>query len=323
LKNRETLTIVVPCYNEEEVLPETLKRLLGKINSLASCNVISGESNIIFVDDGSNDNTWNLIEKYHNENPHTIFGIKLSKNRGHQNALLCGLLAAKDCSDIAISIDADLQDDIDIMDKMIEKYYTGYEIVYGVRSARKKDSFFKRTTAEGFYHFMDFLGVDMVYNHADFRLLGKNALNAISEYKEVNLFLRGLIPMLGYKSCVEYYERGERFAGTSKYPLGKMLKFAFEGITSLSIRPIRFITMLGIVIFLISIIMILYFFVRHFSGHTIVGWSSIVCSIWAIGGLILLSIGIVGEYIGKIYLEAKERPRYHIEKYLARENLDE
>jgi len=314
--DKPIIAVIIPCYNEEEVLPETAKRLSGKIQQLISEQIIDVKSKIIFVDDGSSDNTWGLIEKYHTENPQDFIGIKLSKNRGHQNALLCGLLVAKEHFDVAVSIDADLQDDVDVIGKMIEKYRSGYEIVYGVRSSRKTDSFFKRSTAQGFYRFVRFLGVDIVYNHADFRLMGKNALQALAEYGEVNIFLRGIIPLLGFKTGVEYYTRTERLAGTSKYPLRKMLKFAFEGITSFSVKPIRMITFLGIFIFTVSIAMIVYFFVRYFTGHTIGGWASMACSLWGIGGLILFSIGVVGEYIGKIYLEAKRRPRYHIEQFL-------
>ena len=310
------LAVIVPCYNEEEVLPETAKRLFEKKQALANEQIINEKSKIFFVDDGSSDSTWGLIEKYHTENPQDFSGIKLSRNRGHQNTLLCGLFAVKDYFDVAVSIDADLQDDIDVISKMIEKYRAGYEIVYGVRKNRKTDSFFKRSTAQGFYRFMRFLGVDVVYNHADFRLMGRNALNALSEYGEVNIFLRGIIPLLGFKTSIEYYTRAERFAGTSKYPLRKMLKFALEGITSFSIKPIRMITFLGIFIFAVSIAMIAYFFVRYFLGHTISGWASIACSLWGIGGLILFSIGIVGEYIGKIYLETKRRPRFHVEQFL-------
>jgi len=310
------LAIIVPCYNEQEVLPETAKRLSGKMQQLVNEQIIDEKSQIFFIDDGSSDNTWNLIEKYHTENPRHFSGIKLSKNRGHQNALLCGLLAVKDFVDAAVSIDADLQDDIDVIGKMMEKYRAGYEIVYGVRSDRKADSFFKRATAQGFYRFMRFLGVDVVYNHADFRLMGKNALDALAGYGEVNLFLRGITPLLGFKTGIEYYSRAERLAGISKYPLRKMLKFALEGITSFSIKPIRMITFLGIFIFTVSIAMIAYFFVRYFTGHTISGWASIACSLWGIGGLILFSIGIVGEYIGKIYLETKRRPRFHVEQFL-------
>ena len=302
-------------------MPETAKRLSGKIQQLISGQIISEKSKIFFVDDGSSDNTWSLIEKYHTENPLNFGGIKLSGNRGHQNALLCGLLTVKDHFDAAVSIDADLQDDIEVIGAMIEKFRAGCEIVYGVRNDRKADSFFKRSTAHGFYSFMRFLGVDVVYNHADFRLMGRNALNALCEYGEVNLFLRGIIPLLGFKTGVEYYTRTERFAGTSKYPLRKMLKFALEGITSFSVKPIRMITFLGIFLFAVSIAMIAYFFVRYFSGYTISGWASIACSLWGICGLILFSIGIVGEYIGKIYLETKRRPRFHVEKLLC-ENED-
>jgi glycosyltransferase involved in cell wall biosynthesis len=310
------LSLVVPCFNEQEVLPETAKKLSGKLQQLVSEKIIEEKSILLIVDDGSSDNTWSLIEKLHAENPSVFNGIKLSGNRGHQNALLCGLLAVKDRVDAAISIDADLQDDIDVIDKMIEKYRAGYEIVYGVRSNREADNFFKRTTAQGFYRFMRLLGVDIVYNHADFRLMGKKALESLAEYGEVNLFLRGIIPLLGFKTGIEYYTRSERLAGTSKYPFGKMLLFAIEGITSFSIKPLRLITLLGILLFAVSIAMIVYFFVRYFTGYTISGWASIVCSLWGIGGLILFSIGIVGEYIGKIYLEAKRRPRFHVEKSL-------
>jgi len=319
-RNRPTVALVVPCFNEEEALPETAKRLSEKIQKLISENIICEKSTLLFIDDGSDDNTWNLIEKYHAENPSVFSGIKLSGNRGHQNALLCGLLSVKEHADAAISIDADLQDDVDVIDKMIEKYRSGYEIVYGVRSDRKKDSFFKRTTAQWFYRYLRFLGVNLVYNHADFRLMGKNALGALSEYGEINLFLRGIVPLLGFKTGVEYYARTERRAGTSKYPPGKMMQFAFEGVTSFSIKPIRLITFMGVFIFSVSIAMIVYFFARYFSGHTVAGWASIACSLWGIGGLILFSVGIVGEYIGKIYLETKRRPRYHIEQCLFTQN---
>jgi glycosyltransferase involved in cell wall biosynthesis len=307
---------VVPCYNEQEVLAETAKQLLNKIACLVAAKCIHEESKVVFVDDGSTDATWSLIEQCHQENRRNCGGIKLSKNRGHQNALLCGLLTVKDRFDISVSIDADLQDDIDVIDEMIEKYRAGCEIVYGVRSSRKKDRFFKKMTAQGFYRLMRFLGANIVYNHADFRLMSQNALHALAEYGEVNLFLRGIVPLLGFKTGVVCYERKSRFAGTSKYPLNKMLKFAFEGITSFSIKPIRFITGLGVVIFIVSLGMIAYSTVQHFRGSTVSGWSSMICSLWSIGGLILLSIGIVGEYIGKIYLETKHRPRYSIEKIL-------
>jgi glycosyltransferase involved in cell wall biosynthesis len=310
------LAIVVPCYNEQEVLPETAKQLLDKIHGLIKANTVSPESKVVFVDDGSTDATWNLIENYARGNPRNFAGIKLSKNRGHQNALLCGLFAVKDIVDVSVSIDADLQDDIDAIDAMLEMHRGGSEIVYGVRSERKKDSFFKRATAQSFYRFMRFLGADIVYNHADFRLMGRNALHALAEYGEANLFLRGIVPLLGYKTSVTRYARKERFAGTSKYPLRKMLKFALEGVTSFSIKPIRFITGLGFAIFIASIVMIAYSVAQYFRGITVSGWSSMICSLWFIGGLVLLSIGVVGEYIGKIYLETKRRPLWHIEQVL-------
>ncbi|MDR2792562.1 MAG: glycosyltransferase family 2 protein [Treponema sp.] len=311
---RPLLAIIVPCYNEQEALPETAKQLLEKVSRLISKKEIAPESKIVFVDDGSTDGTWNLIETYADENPGNFAGIKLSGNRGHQNALLCGLLAIKDAVDVSISIDADLQDDIDAIDEMLEKHRAGCEIVYGVRSSRKKDRFFKRATAQGFYRLMHFLGADIVYNHADFRLMGKNALRSLADYGEVNLFLRGIVPLLGYKTGVVYYERKERFAGESKYPLQKMLKFAFEGITSFSVKPVRFITGLGVGIFFMSLVMIAYTVIQDIRGNTVSGWSSTISSLWCIGGLILLSIGVVGEYIGKIYLETKRRPRFNIEK---------
>ena len=310
------LAIVVPCYNEKEVLPTTAQQLFDTVKRLAENGVISLESKIVFIDDGSKDNTWELIEGFCKESPKNFSGIKLSKNRGHQNALLCGLLSVREFADASVSIDADLQDDISVIDEMLNLYGSGCEIVYGVRSKRDKDSFFKRITAHLFYRFINFLGADIIYNHADFRLMSKNALNALAEYKEVNLFLRGIVPMLGYRTGIAYYERKERMAGESKYPVGKMLRFAFEGITSLSTKPIRMVTILGVIIFIMSLVMIVYSVIRHFTGDTVSGWSSMICSLWSIGGLILLSIGIVGEYIGKIYLETKQRPRFIVEKKL-------
>ena len=312
-----TLYIVVPCYNEEAVLPETAKRLRTKVESLMANRQISDNSRILFVNDGSKDKTWAIIEQLHGENP--IFsGVDLTRNRGHQNALLAGLMTAKDRADLVISMDADLQDDIDAVDEMIEKYHSGCDIVYGVRSSRKKDSFFKRFTAEGFYRVMNTLGAETVFNHADYRLMSKVALEGLAEFKEVNLFLRGIVPMVGYTTATVEYERGERFAGESKYPLKKMLAFAMEGITSLSTKPLRWITTLGFLIFFVSIVMLITFIVQWAIGMTVVGWASVVCSVWAIGGLILLSLGVIGEYIGKIYLETKGRPRF-----LIREILDE
>lgn len=305
----------MPCYNEEAVLPETAKRLREKVHTLMESGAVSSDSKVVFVDDGSKDATWSLIEGLHAEDP-LFRGIRLSRNRGHQNALLAGLMTVREECDITISMDADLQDDIDAIDQMLDKYRDGCDVVYGVRSDRRRDSFFKKTTAEGFYKLMQSLGVETVYNHADFRLMSARALQGLSEFGEVNLFLRGIVPMVGFPSDIVYYERGERFAGESKYPLHKMLHFAAEGITSLSIKPIRLISSLGFFIFLVSIAAIIYSLVRHYTGHTIQGWTTTVLSVWAIGGLIMISLGVIGEYIGKIYLETKERPRYIIQSYL-------
>ena len=313
--NQTVLYIVIPCYNEEEVLPETSKRLKAKLEGLMEAGKVSRQSRIMFVNDGSKDRTWALIEELHQSDP--IFsGVNLSRNRGHQNALLAGLMTAKDRCDAAISMDADLQDDIDAVDAMLDKFRAGCDIVYGVRSSRKKDSFFKRFTAEGFYRLMNLMGAETVFNHADYRLMSRQALEGLAEFQEVNLFLRGIVPMIGYTSATVEYERGERFAGESKYPLKKMLSFAMEGITSMSTKPIRYITMLGFLIFLVSIIMLIVFIVKWAMGMTVAGWASVICSVWAIGGLILLSLGVIGEYIGKIYLETKERPRFIIREVL-------
>lgn len=312
---KPVLYVVIPCYNEEEVLPETSKRLKAKLEKLMGENKIARGSKIMFVNDGSRDRTWEMICKLHEAD--SIFsGVNLSRNRGHQNALLAGLMTAKDLCDAAISMDADLQDDIDAVDAMVEKFAEGCEIVYGVRSSRKKDTFFKRFTAEAFYRLMNFLGAETVFNHADYRLMSRRALEGLAQFKEVNLFLRGIVPMIGYTSATVEYERGERFAGESKYPLKKMLKFAFEGITSLSTKPIRYITILGMLLFLVSVIMLVVFVVQWAMGVTVVGWASVICSVWAIGGLILFALGIIGEYIGKIYLESKERPRFLIRDVL-------
>lgn len=311
----DTLYIVVPCYNEEAVLPETARRLGDKLTALTAAGQISEQSRVLFVNDGSGDRTWELISALH-ERDLRFSGVDLSRNRGHQNALLAGLMTARDRCDMAVSMDADLQDDVDAIDAMVEQYQKGCDVVYGVRSSRRKDSFFKRFTAEGFYRLMNALGAETVFNHADFRLLSKRALEGLTEFKEVNLFLRGIVPMIGYPSAVVEYERGERFAGESKYPLKKMLAFALEGITSLSTKPIRMITGLGFLIFLVSIAMLIYSIVRWATGATILGWASVICSVWAIGGLILLSLGVIGEYIGKIYLETKARPRFLIREVL-------
>ena len=311
------LYIVIPCFNEEEALPRTAKQLKEKFDKLFKEQKISYMSRIVFVNDGSRDNTWEIIKKLNKENE--IFsGINLSSNTGHQNALLAGLLTVKEKADMVITMDADLQDDINAIDEMINAYNNGADIVYGVRSDRKKDSFFKRNTAKLFYKIMRFLGVNTVYNHADFRLMSRRAVEALENFKEVNLFLRGLVTMLGFKTEKVYYERKERVAGESKYPIKKMINFALEGITSLSIKPIRMIIVLGFTVFLVSIGIVIYSLVRHFTGHTVTGWTSVMASVWAIGGLMLLAIGVVGEYIGKIYLETKQRPRFIIE-----ENLEE
>ena len=312
---RNKLYMVIPCYNEQEVLPETSKRLKEKLSTLVKAGKIDPESRIIFVNDGSKDRTWEIIRRLHEEDP-VFGGVNLSRNRGHQNALLAGLMTVKDHADMAISMDADLQDDINAIDEMVEKYLNGTDIVYGVRSSRAKDTFFKKATAEGFYKLMNTMGVNTVFNHADYRLMSKRALEGLAEFREVNLFLRGIVPMIGFSTDVVYYERGERFAGESKYPLGKMLSFAIEGITSLSTKPIRMITFLGFFIFLVSIGILIYSLVRHFMGATVVGWTTLMVSVWAIRGLILLSLGVVGEYIGKIYLETKARPRFLIEEFL-------
>ena len=311
----EKLMVVIPCYNEEEVLPETSRRLVIKMGSLMEKGLISEDSKVLLVNDGSKDRTWELISDLHKENP-LFEGVKLSRNRGHQNALLAGLMTARNRCDICISMDADLQDDMDAMDKFIEKHRGGCEIVYGVRSKREKDTFFKRETALMFYRLMSGMGVDIVFNHADYRLMSNRALNALAEFKEVNLFLRGLAPMVGFQSDTVLYERSERFAGESKYPLKKMLAFAIDGITSFSVKPLRLITNAGIVVFLISLVMLLYTLISWIVGRTVAGWTSTLASIWMLGGIQLLSLGVIGEYIGKIYNETKQRPRFIIDRYL-------
>ncbi len=311
----KVIYMVVPCYNEEEVLDETTKRLTEKLHHLIEEGKISDKSRILYVNDGSKDQTWPIISRLHGEYD-IVSGLNLSRNRGHQNAVLAGLMYAKDHCDAAISMDADLQDDINAIDEMVDKFHQGIDVVYGVRSSRKKDSFFKKFTAEGFYKMMKWMGVDIVFNHADYRLMSKRVLQQLEHYKEVNLFLRGIVPLIGYPSDCVYYERHERFAGESKYPLKKMLSFAFDGITSFSVKPIRFILSLGLLIFLVSVGILIYSIVRHFMGETVLGWSSLMVSIWALGGLQLLAIGIIGEYIGKMYLETKERPRFAIQDIL-------
>ena len=315
MKKNSILYIVVPCYNEEAVLYETTKRLKIKLEDLIDKDIISKKSKVMYVNDGSKDNTWNMIKEI--ESKEKLFtGISLSRNKGHQNALVAGLLTAKEYADVVISMDADLQDDIDAIDEMIRKYYNGCEIVYGVRSSRKKDSFFKKTTAEGFYKFMKLMGVDVVYNHADYRLTSKKVLDNFKNFNEVNLFLRGIFPLIGYKSDIVYYERSERFAGESKYPLKKMLNFAWDGITSFSVKPLRMICSIGFIILFISIAIMIYSLVRKLTGNTVDGWTFLSISIWFIGGIQMISLGIIGEYIGKVYTEVKARPRYIIEENL-------
>ena len=311
----ENLYVVIPCYNEEEVLEKTKKVLKKKLADLIQKKKISKQSRVIFVNDGSKDKTWDLIQKFYEEDK-LFGGINLSRNRGHQNALLAGLLTVKDDADIVISMDADLQDDIDAIDLMIEKRKEGADVVYGVRNSRKKDSFFKRTTAQGFYRVMKMLGVDVIYNHADYRLTSRRVLDSLKDYREVNLFLRGIFPLIGFKSDIVYYERKERFAGKSKYPLKKMLNFAWDGITSFSVKPIRLVLNVGIVILVLSFLMILYSVIQKVLGNTVDGWTFIVCSLWLLGGIQMLSLGIIGEYIGKTYSEVKARPRYIIDKYI-------
>lgn len=318
----EILYIVVPCYNEEEVLPETRKRLHEKLDRMIESRLISEKSRMVFVDDGSKDSTWQLIESMHAEDPY-VLGIRSSRNRGHQNTLLEGLMTVVDDCDMVISMDADLQDDIEVMDEFVSRYYAGNDIVYGVRSSRKKDSFLKRFTAESYYRLLNAMGVEVVFNHADYRLMSKRAIRSLAEYKEVNLYLRGMMPMIGYKTDVVEYERAERFAGESKYPLKKMLGLAIDGITSLSIKPIRFITSLGFIIFVLSIVLLIYYTIGYFRGGTLPGWATIIVSIWALGGLQLLAIGVIGEYIGKIYLETKGRPRFIVDTYLNDANRNE
>ena len=287
------LYLVVPCYNEEEVLPETVHRLTDKLDSMTQGGIISGDSRMIFVDDGSKDKTWQLIEAFHKENPY-VCGLKLSRNRGHQNALLAGLMHAKEPADCVISLDADLQDDVDAIDRFVEKYTEGCDVVYGVRNKRETDTFFKRTTARGFYTFMKKMGVDVVYDHADYRLMSRRALEALAEYKEVNLFLRGLVPLIGFKSDYVYYDRAERFAGESKYPFKKMLNFAIDGITSFSVKPVRMVFWLGCIFILIAVCVTIWTLRAYYFHDTVPGWSSLMISLWLVGGTILVSLGIVG-----------------------------
>ncbi len=315
------LMVVIPCYNEEEVLSETARRLTLKMQELTQKGLCDKDSRVLLVDDGSKDGTWQLIHALHKENP-LFEGLKLSRNRGHQNALLAGLMTARVHCDFSISMDADLQDDMDAMDRFIAEYQDGCDIVYGVRNKRDSDTFMKRHTALTFYRLMKGLGVDITYNHADYRLMSRRALDALAEFREVNLFLRGLAPLVGFQSGYVYYDRSERFAGKSKYPFKKMLAFAIDGITSFSVKPLRFITMLGLVVFLVSLLMLLYTLIAFIVGHTVTGWTSTIASIWLVGGIQLLSLGVIGEYIGKIYNESKRRPRFIIDRYLNEKNAD-
>ena len=322
MRTDNTLYVVVPCYKEEAVLPETAKRLGAKLRSLIAEGKISDRSRALFVNDGSKDRTWEIIEALHKAD-HLFSGVNLSRNRGHQNALLAGLTTAVKFADVTISMDADLQDDINAMDRMLDAYHAGCDVVYGVRSSRKTDTFFKRFTAEGFYKLMRGMGVDIVFNHADYRLMSRRAVEGLREFEEVNLFLRGIVPLIGYNSTTVEYERAPRFAGESKYPLKKMLAFALDGITSFSIKPLRLILSVGLVIFLLSIVMLLWTLIRRIAGHTVSGWTSLMWSIWMIGGIQLLSLGVIGEYIGKVYGESKRRPRFIIERVVNDENYQE
>lgn len=313
--NMPILYVVLPCYNEEAVLPETTKRLTEKLTDMINKGVCDEKSRILYVDDGSKDKTWELIEKFHGEN-HLVSGVKLAHNRGHQNALLAGLMTAKEHCDCAASMDADLQDDINVLDGFMEKFSEGCDVVYGVRSKRTTDTAFKRSTAQGYYKFMKKLGVDLVYNHADCRLMSKRALEALSDYREVNLFLRGIVPHIGFKSDIVYFERAERFAGESKYPLKKMLAFAFDGITSFSVKPLKLITSLGIFFSVLSGLGLLAELIVSLCGITVASWLLAVSFVWLLGGIQLICLGVAGQYIGKIYSEVKARPRFLVEKFL-------
>ena len=315
----DRLAIVVPCYNEEEMLPLTTKELTGVLSDLITKQKIAPDSYILYVDDGSKDSTWELIRKFHEEEK-KVFGLKLAGNVGHQNALTAGMLNAMEHADIMISLDADLQDDTAVMEEMVDKFHEGKDIVYGVRNDRKKDSFFKRTTAQMFYKVMAAFGVKTVYNHADYRLMSKRALQEFSKYQEINLYLRGVMPLIGYETDCVYYERKERVAGESKYPLKKMLALAWNGITSFSVKPIDFITALGGFLIFLCVIAAVYALVSYCNGHTVPGWTSLILSIWFLGGMQLVAIGMIGQYIGKIYIEVKHRPRYNVETYLNHDN---
>ncbi|WEV41854.1 glycosyltransferase [Bifidobacterium sp. ESL0682] len=314
-RKKPVVFFVLPCYEEEEGLRHTADVLLKKYRHLVAVESISQKSRILFVDDGSHDKTWSIIADLHKSDQSTFGGVKLAHNRGHQNALYAGLMVAlRSGCDAAISMDADLQDDVDVVDDFISEYQNGNEIVYGVRSKRAKDTWFKRTSAEAFYKVFNWMGAETVYNHADYRLMGRASLQALSEYHEVNLFLRGIVPTLGFKTAKVYYERGEREAGESKYPLKKMISFAIQGITSFSTKPLSFVTACGVASILVGIGIFVYVLISLFSGKAMAGWGSLMCSIWLIGGFLMVCLGIVGNYVGKIYLEAKHRPRFYIEE---------
>ena len=308
------LAIVVPCYNEEEVLETTNEELVRVLKDLIDKNKVSDDSYIMYVNDGSKDSTWNRILEAYNETK-LVRGLNLAGNKGHQNALYAGLMYAKEDADMSISIDADLQDDTKVIEEMVDKYNQGIDIVYGVRNDRSSDSFFKRFTAQSFYRVMNMLGAKSIYNHADFRLMSKRAMDELALYKETHLFLRGIMPELGFKTDCVYYSRKERMAGESKYPLKKMLSFSFNGITSFSVKPLTMILWLGFIAIFISFAAIIYSLIRHFQGATITGWTSLFASIWFIGGVQLICVGVIGQYVGKTFMEVKERPRYYIESY--------
>ncbi len=312
----DKLAIVVPCYNEEEVLETAAETLRSVLDDLVAKQKIAADSFILFVNDGSKDRTWELIEAQHQAYPVQVYGVKLAGNVGHQSALTAGLLTAMELSDVTVSIDADLQDDVAVIEEMIDKFHEGKDIVYGVRKERKTDTFFKRVTAQGFYKLMALMGVKTVYNHADFRLMSKRAVEHFAQFRETNMYLRGMMPLIGYETDSVYYDRKERFAGESKYPLKKMLALAFNGISSFSVKPISMIMGLGVIIIICSLLASIYALISYFTGNVEPGWTSLILSIWFLGGLQLLAIGMVGLYIGKIYMEVKQRPRYNIEKVL-------
>lgn len=319
MENRLTvLSIVVPCYNEQEVIDETAKQLSVVLTDLIKDGSVSSKSFILFVNDGSKDETWEKISVLHKSNP-LVCGVNLAKNTGHQNALMAGLFTAKSISDVMVTIDADLQDDVSAIKSMIAEYFNENEVIYGVRSSRKKDTFFKKFTAQLFYKFMSFLGVQTVYNHADYRMMSKRAVEYLFEFRERNLFLRGIVPLIGFKSSTVYYERHERFAGETKYPFSKMLNFAIDGVTSFSVKPLRIIFIVGFLFLFLTIIAGIYVLYQYFNHNVVSGWSSLILSLWFIGSIVIISLGIIGEYIGKIYTEVKGRPRFNIESVLLKE----